>query len=64
MLGGHYIVKNKDLNMEKIAKNLNRNSSVEITRAVRNTKVDNLEISEGDYIAMVNGKNRRKGFFT
>ncbi|MFR3299025.1 MAG: DAK2 domain-containing protein, partial [Fusobacterium sp.] len=60
MLGGHYIVKNKDLNMEKIAKNLNRNSSVEITRAVRNTKVDNLEISEGDYIAMVNGRIREK----
>ena len=60
MLGGHYIVKNKDLNMEKIAKNLNRNSSVEITRAVRNTRVDNLEISEGDYIAMVNGRIREK----
>ena len=60
MLGGLYIVKNKELNMEKLAKNLNRNSSVEITKAVRNTKVDNLEINEGDFIAMINGKIKEK----
>ena len=60
MLGGHYIVKNKELNMEKIAKNLNRNSSIEITQAIRNTRVDSLEINEGDYIAMINGKIREK----
>ena len=60
MLEGHYIVKNKEFNLEKTAKNLNRNSSIEITKAVRNTRVDNLEISEGNFIAMVNGKIKEK----
>ena len=60
MLEGVYIVKNKEFNIEKIAKDANRNSSIEITKAVRNTKVDSLEINEGDFIAMVNGKIKEK----
>ncbi|WP_300393021.1 DegV family EDD domain-containing protein [Fusobacterium sp.] len=60
MLEGVYVVKNKEFNMEKTAKNVNRNSSIEITKAVRNTRVDNLEINEGDFIAMVNGKIKEK----
>ncbi|MBC2856402.1 MAG: DegV family EDD domain-containing protein [Cetobacterium sp.] len=60
MLEGHYVVKNKDFGMETIAEQLGLNISVEITRAVRNTKVDDLEIEEGDYIALVNGKIKEK----
>lgn len=60
MLGGLYIVKNKEVSMEKLTKNMNRNYSIEITKAIRNTKVDSLEISEGDFIAMINGKIKEK----
>lgn len=60
MLAGDYIVKNKDLNMEKVVRNLGTNASIEITRAVRNTTVDTLKIEEGDFIAIVNGKIAKK----
>ncbi len=56
MLEGHYIIKNKDLKMESVIDHLSINTSIEITKAVRNTKVDELEIKEGNYIAIVNGK--------
>lgn len=56
MLEGHYIIKNKDLKMESVIDHLGINTSIEITKAVRNTRVDELEIKEGNYIAIVNGK--------
>lgn len=60
MLAGHYIVKNRDLAMEKVVKSLNTNFSIEITKAVRKTTVDNMQIQEGDFIAIVNGKITEK----
>ena len=60
MLEGLYIVKNKDFNMDSVLEQAARNYSIEITQAVRNTKVDELEIKEGDYIALVNGKIKNK----
>ncbi|MGL5797130.1 MAG: DegV family protein, partial [Cetobacterium sp.] len=60
MLEGEYVVKNKDFGMDEILKQLPLNTSVEITRAVRDTKVDDIVILEGDYIALVNGKIKAK----
>lgn len=56
MLEGHYVVKNKNDDMTSLLSNLKRNFSIEITRAVRDTKVGELVITSGDYIAMINGK--------
>ncbi|MBC2852835.1 MULTISPECIES: DegV family EDD domain-containing protein [Cetobacterium] len=56
MLEGEYVVKNKDFGMDEILKQLPFNTSIEITQAVRDTKVDELLISQGDYIALINGK--------
>jgi len=56
MLSGHYVLKNKFEVPSKLVADLRRNLSIEVTQAVRNTKVDELEITEGDYIALVNGK--------
>ncbi|MGL5904282.1 MAG: DegV family protein [Cetobacterium sp.] len=60
MLEGEYVVKNKDFGMDEILKQLPLNTSVEITRAVRDTKVDDIVILEGDYIALVNGRIKAK----
>ncbi|MGL6114130.1 MAG: DegV family protein [Cetobacterium sp.] len=60
MLEGHYVVKNKNFEINGILEQLSLNISVEITKAVRNTKVDDLIINEGDYIALVNGKIKEK----
>ena len=49
-------VKNRFENIESILKQAAQNQSIEITRAVRNTKVDDIQIEVGDYIALVNGK--------
>ncbi len=56
MLEGHYVVKNKKEDMTSLTSHLKRNFSIEITQAVRDTKVGDLVIANGDYIAMVNGK--------
>ncbi|MGL4945971.1 MAG: DAK2 domain-containing protein, partial [Fusobacteriaceae bacterium] len=56
MLEGNYILKNRKSSMEKVLRDKNRNYSIEITQAVRDTRVDSLEIKSGDYIALVNGK--------
>ncbi|MCI6153367.1 DegV family EDD domain-containing protein [Fusobacterium perfoetens] len=56
MLEGHYLIKNKDLKIESVIEHLSVNTSIEITKAVRDTRVDNLEIIKGNYIAIVNGK--------
>ena len=50
----------KDEKIEDILKQTARNSSIEITKAVRNTKVDDIQIEEGNYIALVNGKIKIK----
>lgn len=60
MLEGHYVLKNKNFDINCILEQLALNVSVEITKAVRNTKVDDLIINEGDYIALVNGKIKEK----
>lgn len=59
MLEGYFILKNiKNAALDEIITDSKRNISIEITKAVRNTRVDNLEIKEGNYIAIVNGKIR------
>jgi len=61
MLEGHYVVKNKREGLATLTGNLKRNFSIEVTQAVRDTKVGDLVITNGDYIAMVNGKISYKG---
>ncbi|MEI6857440.1 DegV family EDD domain-containing protein [Psychrilyobacter sp.] len=56
MLEGNFYVENKSGNLEQVVKDARRNKSIEITKAVRNTKVGDLIITEGNYIALVNGK--------
>lgn len=56
MLEGNFYVKNKSENLEQVVKDARRNKSIEITKAVRDTKVGDLVINEGNYIALVNGK--------
>lgn len=46
MLEGHYVVKHKEESMEILLQQLTRNYSIEITKASRNTKVDDLEIEK------------------
>ena len=59
MLEGHYILKSRKNNsIDEVVLESKRNISIEITKAVRNTRVDNIEIKEGNYIALVNGKIR------
>ena len=56
MLEGHYVLKNKDLDIETLFADEKRNNSIEITKAVRDTKVDELQIVKDNYIGLVNGK--------
>lgn len=57
MLEGYYILKNsKNNSIDEVISDSKRNISIEITKAVRDTRVDNLDIKEGNYIALVNGK--------
>lgn len=57
MLEGYYILKNSKYNsIDEVVLDSKRNMSIEITKAVRNTRVDNIEIKEGNYIALLNGK--------
>lgn len=56
MLEGDYVIKNKEFGISEILKQLPFNTSIEITQAVRDTKVDEITITKGDYIALVNGK--------
>lgn len=60
MLEGEFVVKNKDFGINDILQQLPHNISIEITKAVRDTKVDSLEIKSGDYIALINGKIKLK----
>lgn len=56
MLEGYYYLKNNDENIEDVKNNEKRNYSIEITKAVRDTKVDNLTIEKNNYIGLINGK--------
>ena len=55
MLEGHYFTKNKKMNLQTLLRQLKFNNSIEITKAVRDTKVNDIEIKVGDNIALVNG---------
>ena len=56
MLEGNFYVKNKSENLEQVVKDVRRNKSIEITRAIRDTKIGDLVVTKGNYIAMVNSK--------
>lgn len=56
MLEGHFYLKNKDLDLVTIKNQEKFNYSIEITKAVRDTQVDNMEIKKGDYLGLVNTK--------
>ncbi|MDO5088977.1 MAG: DegV family protein [Leptotrichiaceae bacterium] len=56
MLEGYYCIKNKEDGIEEIKNSANRNYSVEITKAVRDTKVDSITIEKDNYIGLLNGK--------
>lgn len=62
MLEGYYILKNSKFGpIDEVVLDSKRNISIEITKAVRNTRVDNIEIKEGNYIALLNGKIKYTG---
>lgn len=56
MLDGYYFLKNKENDIDEVKESAARNYSVEITKAVRDTKVEDLTITKDDFIALVNGK--------
>ena len=55
MLEGYYFTKNRKMNLQNLLRQLRFNNSIEITKAVRDTKVNDIEIKVGDNIALVNG---------
>ena len=55
MLEGYYFTKNRKMNLQNLLRQLKFNNSIEITKAVRDTKVNNIEIKVGDNIALING---------
>ena len=56
MLDGYYFLKHKENDIDEVKEAAARNYSVEITKAVRDTKVDELTIAKNDFIGLVNGK--------
>ena len=56
MLEGYYCLKNREEDIEELKNTEKRNYSIEITKAVRDTKVDALVITKDNYIGLVNGK--------
>ena len=56
MLDGYYFLKNKEIDIDEVKEAAARNYSVEITKAVRDTKVDDLTIAKNDFIGLINGK--------
>ena len=55
MLEGYYFTKNRKMNLQTLLRQLKFNNSIEITKAVRDTKVNDIEIKVGDNIALING---------
>ena len=60
MLEGYYFTKNRKMNLQNLLRQLKFNNSIEITKAVRDTKVNDIEIKIGDNIALVNGTLTQK----
>ena len=60
MLEGYYFTKNRKMNLQTLLRQLKFNNSIEITKAVRDTKVNDIEIKVGDNIALVNGVLTKK----
>ena len=60
MLEGYYFTKNRKMNLQTLLRQLKFNNSIEITKAVRGTKVNDIEIKVGDNIALVNGVLTKK----
>ena len=60
MLEGYYFTKNRKMNLQTLLRQLKFNNSIEITKAVRDTKVNDIEIKVGDNIALVNGSLTEK----
>lgn len=60
MLEGYYLVKDREEKLEQTLEKIKNNYSIEITQAVRDTKVNELVINTGDYIALINGKIKEK----
>ena len=56
MLEGYFYIKNKEETFEDLKTLEKRNYSIEITKAVRDTKIDELVIRKDNYIGLVNGK--------
>ena len=56
MLDGYYFLKNKENDIDEVKESAARNYSVEITKAVRDTRVEDLTITKDDFISLVNGK--------
>ena len=46
MLDGYFVLKNKEEGIEEILSSSKRNYSIEITKAVRDTKIDELSIKK------------------
>ncbi|WP_286033450.1 DegV family EDD domain-containing protein [Fusobacterium necrogenes] len=60
MLEGYYIVKNKEDKLEFTLEKMKNNYSIEITQAIRDTKIEDISINTGDFIAIINGKIKEK----
>lgn len=60
MLEGYYFTKNRKMNLQTLLRQLKFNNSIEITKAVRDTKVNDIEIKVEDNIALVNGVLTKK----
>lgn len=56
MLEGYFYIKNKEETFEDLKTLEKRNYSIEITKAVRDTKIDELIIRKDNYIGLINGK--------
>ncbi len=55
MLAGNHFIKNKKSTVKDILRQSSLNYSIEITKAVRDTKINDVEIKVGNYISLVNG---------
>lgn len=68
MSEGYYFIENRYDRLEILNEEIKRNITVEITRAVKNSKSENIEIKKDDFIFLINGKIKishnllKKGF--
>ncbi|MBS9775926.1 MAG: DegV family EDD domain-containing protein, partial [Fusobacterium sp.] len=56
MLEGNHFIKNKKSSVKDILRQSSLNYSIEITKAVRDTKINDIEVKIGDYISLVDGQ--------